>query len=98
VPNDPEIKLISGLAMTGKVLVNLLWDEEASVEARGGPVLKETFQSKAQEIQIPKIREMEVEKDTGTDLGVGQEQTRQGGGEGKGKGKVPKWLKLPGKK
>jgi tether containing UBX domain for GLUT4 len=99
VPNDPEIKLITGLAMTGKVLVNFLWHEGASVEARGGPVLKETFQSKAQEIQIPKMRETEAEKDSGPGLGVGQEPTRQGGGgEGKGKGKVPKWLKLPGKK
>lgn len=98
VPNDTEIKLISGLAMAGKVLVNFLWDEGASGEARGSPVLKETFRSKAQEIRIPNIREPQVQDDRSQDLKLGLEPAQQRGGEGKGKGKVPKWLKLPGKK
>lgn len=99
VPNDPEIKLIGGLAMAGKVLVNFLWDEGASVEARGGPVLKDTFQNQAQEIQIPEMREPSVQEDhNGKGLALGLESTRQAAGDGKGKGKVPKWLKLPGKK
>lgn len=102
IPNDPQIKLISDLAMTGKILVNFLWDEGASVEARGGPVLKDTVQSQAQEIQIPEIRELQGLEDHGKSAKLGLESTRQsgggGGGEGKGKGKVPKWLKLPGKK
>ena len=101
VPNDAEIKLISGLAMTGRVLVNFLWDEGASVEARGGAILKDKFQSQAQEIQIPKIRDPLVQQDQNSQQGsaLGLNSTLQTAADvGKGKGKVPKWLKLPGKK
>ena len=101
VPNDAETKLISGLAMTGKVLVNFLWDEGASVEARGGPVLKDKYQSQAREIQNLEIREPANQKENKS-LGsaVDLDSTLQTAGEGKAKGtgKVPKWLKLPGKK
>lgn len=101
IPDDPEIKLISGLAMTGKILVNFLWDEGASVEARGGPVVKDTVQSQAQEIKIPEIRELpglENRKSAGLGLDSVRQSGGSGGGAGGGKGKVPKWLKLPGKK
>lgn len=101
VPNDAELKLISGLAMTGKVLVNFLWDEGASVEARGGSVLKDEFQSQAQEIRNPEIREPPDQKENRSlSSAPGSESSLQTTTEGKGKGtgKVPKWLKLPGKK
>lgn len=99
VPNDADIKLIGGLAMVGRILVNFLWDEGASVEARGGSVLKDTFQSQAQEIPIPEILESPLQKENyrqGSALGL--DLISQTADEGKGKGKVPKWLKLPGKK
>lgn len=101
VPNDAEIKLVSGLAMTGKVLVNFLWDEGASVEARGGPVLKDKYQSQAREIQNPEIKKLPDRKENQSQSSaLGLDSSLQNAGEGKGKGtvKVPKWLKLPGKK
>lgn len=102
VPNNVETHLVSGLAMAGKVLVNFLWDEGASVEARGGPVLKDKYQSQARELQDLPVRELADGKENKS-LGSanGLESSLQGAaGEGKGKGsvKVPKWLKLPGKK
>ena len=101
VPNDAETKLISELAMTGKVLVNFIWDEGASVEARGGPVLKDKYQSQAREIQNPEIREPADQKENkspGSVLGLDSSLQTAGEGKAKGIGKVPKWLKLPGKK
>ena len=101
VPNDAETHLISGLAMTGKVLVNFLWDEGASVEARGGPILKDKYQSQARELQDLPVRELADRKENKSlDATSSLEPSLQSSGEGKGKGigKVPKWLKLPGKK
>lgn len=101
VPNDPDIKLIGGLAMTGRVLVNFIWDEGASVEARGSTaLLKDQLQSQAQEIPIPEIRELAPLPNGYESPGsrAGLEALAQANGEAKGKGKVPRWLKLPGKK
>lgn len=100
VPNDPEIKLIGGrLAMAGKVLVNFLWDENASVDARGAPVLKVEWSSQAKDIPIPEIPEQVPLRE---DLSAARDSsliTPFGPNEGKAKGgKVPKWLKLGGKK
>lgn len=97
IPQEETVKLISGLGMTGRILVNFIWAEGASLEARTGQVLKDRFQEKAREIEIKNV---EVEDD---DDRSEQNKTRSLGqvsaakADGKGK-RIPKWLKLPGKK
>ena len=95
VPKEGCTKLISGLGMVGRVLVNVVWEEGASSEARGGMVLKEEFQQKAREIEVKEVEGVEVdEKDIQSAEGKGKQ--KEDGKERKGG--VPKWLKLPGKK
>ena len=96
VPRDGKERLIAGLGMVGRMLVNVVWDEGASVEARLGSVLKVEFRQQAREIEIKELKGVEVEEEevvVEKDKGKGKE--KEGG---KGKGGVPKWLKLPGKK
>lgn len=96
VPKEEAVKLISGLGMTGRVLVNFIWDERATVEARAGKVLKAEFREKAREIEIKNVEAIEVEDQRDKNSQV---LGKDGGDEGKGKSKgIPKWLKLPGKK
>ena len=94
VPRDRKEKLIAGLGMVGRMLVNVVWDEGASLEARLGSVLKPEFREQAREIEIKEPAGVEVEEEVVVekDKGKGKEKG------GKGKGGVPKWMKLPGKK
>ena len=94
VPKN-NVKLIQGLGMVGAVLVNVVWEEGASREVRGGKVLKIEYQAKATEIQVKEPEGMEVEKSTEPS---GQAKDTGGKGGKEKKGGVPKWLKLPGKK
>lgn len=96
VPREEAVKLIGELEMTGRVLINFIWDERATVEARGAKVLKPEFLEKAREIEIKEVEAVEVEDQRDkSSLVLGKD--RDGEGKGKSKG-IPKWLKLPGKK
>ncbi|MCJ1464346.1 hypothetical protein MMC07_002959 [Pseudocyphellaria aurata] len=96
VPTEEAVKLVGGLGMTGKVLVNFIWDERATVEARAGKVLKAEFCEKAREIEIKEVEAVEVEDQPDKSSQV-LGRDRDGEGKGKGKG-IPKWLKLSGRK
>ncbi|CAO1596544.1 hypothetical protein XANCAGTX0491_000383 [Xanthoria calcicola] len=95
IPPDGTEKLISDLGMSGSTLVNFLWGEQSSLEARTRPVMKESMLAQAKELEVPKIAESEapepVPKDTAT-------EKRKEGGKGGSKGGVPKWFKGLGKK
>lgn len=96
VPRKEAVKLIGGLGMTGRMLVNFIWDESATVEARGSKVLKVEVREKAREIEIKEVEAVEIEdqRDKSSQV-LGRD--RDGEGKGKSKG-IPKWLKLSGKK
>lgn len=90
------VRLIAELGMTGRVLVNFIWEEGASVEARVGKVLKDRFIVKAKEIEVKNVvvghdDDAEQKRDHNHKL---VPETKS---DSKGKG-IPKWLKLPGKK
>ena len=86
-----DSNLITGLGMTGKVLVNFIWGDGATLEARQTPVLKIQYREQAQEMvinplpstvggeSVPPPNEADIKPD----------KERKGG--------IPKWLKL-GKK
>ena len=93
VPPDSADRLITGLNMTGRVLVNFVWEEGASNEARLAAVVKTAFREQAKEIEVKEVESVDVqeeEKDT-SDNGMVK-------GKERGKGGVPKWFKLGGKK
>ncbi len=92
IPRNSTAKLISGLGMTGKVLVNFIWD--GGQVPRGGKVLKPEFAEKAREIEVREPQGVEVDAKPAQGGNVlGKEERGK-----ERKGGVPKWLKLPGKK
>lgn len=87
VPKDSTVRLISDLGMVGRVLVTLVWDEGASMEARGGANLKTRFREAAQEIEV---REVEDTVEDTANIGWG----RLGEGKSRGDGKSINAMKL----
>jgi tether containing UBX domain for GLUT4 len=89
VPRDGKERLVADLGMQGRVLVNFAWDENATMEARSGPVLKGSFGRK---------RGDSLRRE-GVDVVRGRRLIKEGegGGWGRDGGSVPKWLKLPGR-
>ena len=97
-------RLIPDLGMTGRTLVNFLWDDSASAEVRSSNVLKAHYRDTAREIDIPPIQPVgddelpgggEAQAGAALDERTGTGMGRKGNGMGKG---PPKWFKGFGKK
>jgi tether containing UBX domain for GLUT4 len=99
VPDSADIRLIRDLQFSGRMLVNLHWDEGASPDARTQQTLKAAYADQAKAIQVQEIAAAEAEEEIATAAASskGKEPERGLGSGNKSKG-VPKWLKLPGKK
>ena len=93
IPKDGTERLIKHLGMNARELVNFLWGEGASTEARAGPILKQEYCDKAQEIVVHEIRASEIEERQPAII-----QEKKDNGKERGKGGTPKWLKPFGKK
>ncbi|KAL8856991.1 MAG: hypothetical protein Q9178_006396 [Gyalolechia marmorata] len=95
IPQDGTEKLISDLGLSGSTLVNFLWGEGASLEARAGTVIKNDMLAQAKEIEVPNIAETSdpepILKDQTT-------EKRKENGKSASKGGMPKWFKGLGKK
>jgi tether containing UBX domain for GLUT4 len=100
VPKDEknsQKKLIKDLGLERSVVVNLVWEDGASESARKGPTLKPEYATKAQEVAIPEVAEVEAKEENVTStVDKGKEKENSEGGGGK-KG-MPKWFKGLGKK
>ena len=92
IDSEDDPRLIGQLGMVGRVLVNMIWAGDASIEARTSSVLKAKYGQKAQVIEANEVQDVAGERDIGNVQGhkATEEKSRKGG--------VPKWLKLPGKK
>ncbi|EGD85328.1 hypothetical protein H112_06231 [Trichophyton rubrum D6] len=99
VPASEDITLINGLKMSGRVLVNFVWDQNAALSARsaGGSVLRLELRQAAGKLQVKDVAtEGDDEKvDDKSQVHKAQPSSSEGS---KKKGGMPKWLKLPGKK
>ena len=97
VPKLGKQKLIAGLGMMGKVLVNFSWESaEGRDRMKGRQVLKDEYRQIAKPIEVKEIEgTVDVDERKG---GQVVEKEEKGKGKEKGSGGVPKWLKLPGKK
>ena len=82
-------RLIAGLGMVGPLLINFIWEEGASMEARKAPVLKSEYVKNAKEIQVQNIQGQDEEEDT-SGPSKSQDIAKSGGGERKG---MPAWMK-----
>ncbi|KAL4733010.1 GLUT4 regulating protein TUG-domain-containing protein [Aspergillus similis] len=91
--------LIKNHGMTGRVLINFSWDASVPLEIRHSRsgLLRPELQSRAQEHKIEQPPEV---MDTSEDVAVPIKPFDSGkqDGEKSGTRKIPKWLKLPGKK
>ncbi|KUI65992.1 Tether containing UBX domain for GLUT4 [Cytospora mali] len=90
-------KLIRGYKLSGRVLVNLVWEDGVPQDVKKAPFMKGSFASQAKKFEVPDIPQGEEEGESSKPAPVApsQPQSNDGGG---GRTKVPKWLKLPGKK
>ena len=91
VPKDRTVKLISDLGMVGRVLVTVIWDEGASMNARAGPIVKAKFRENAQNIEV---KEVEGTVEDKPNLGWGRLGEGKSQGDGKSKGAMKLLNKL----
>ncbi|KAL2809941.1 GLUT4 regulating protein TUG-domain-containing protein [Aspergillus granulosus] len=98
LPESDQSLLIKHHGMTGRVLVNFSWDATASSAAqksRSG-LLRSELQTRAQEL---KVQQTPDTMDTSEDVVVSTKADESNkDGKKSGERKIPKWLKLPGKK
>lgn len=93
VPLNSQAKLIRDLGLKGRVLVEVSWGEDASIEARQEPTLKDQYRFKAQELPVKVIEGVDIQQDHDpvTIKQKGKEREAKKGG-------MPKWFKGIGKK
>jgi tether containing UBX domain for GLUT4 len=95
-----KVRLISGLGLVGRVMVNFVWAEGAGAAVRKAQLLKTGVREKAREVEVPVRGGIEGDVGEGNG-GEGKKDGKKpdGGASGEGKSRgMPKWLKLPGKK
>ncbi|KAJ4151444.1 hypothetical protein LMH87_012145 [Akanthomyces muscarius] len=97
IKDDAGLKhrLIAGYKLQGRVLINLVWDDEVPLAKRKLPFLSANVARQGQAIKVPELPEYEAEEPTAP-APKGESSEPKKSGDGKS-GKVPKWLKL-GKK
>ena len=94
-PQENTQHLIRDVGLVGKLMINVIWEDGASLEAREHPVLKPEYVKNAKEIEIPNIQGQGVEEDIPAP-NKPQSNVRAGGGDKKG---MPAWMrKTIGKK
>lgn len=91
-------KLVRGYKLSGRVLVNLVWEDGVSQDVRKAPFMKGSFASQAKKLEIPDIPQGEDEGESSAPAPAAAPKQSQSNDGGEGRTKVPKWLKLPGKK
>ncbi|KAH7417527.1 GLUT4 regulating protein TUG-domain-containing protein [Cadophora sp. MPI-SDFR-AT-0126] len=100
VPRSEKL-LIRDLGFEERVLVDFVWEDAASEEARKRPVLKSQYVEAAKEIPVLEPPKDEPKEEVGAGTGeasVDKGKGKENPGGGKSKGGVPKWFKGLGKK
>ncbi|KAH7137151.1 GLUT4 regulating protein TUG-domain-containing protein [Dactylonectria estremocensis] len=95
--DGPSDSLIKGYKLSGRVLVNLVWDNGVPPAVRKQPFLKSNVARQGQQVKVPEPIVDSDDKGKGSELPTLQPSHKgEGSGDKLGK-KIPKWLKL-GKK
>ncbi|KAM4059434.1 TUG ubiquitin-like domain-containing protein [Hirsutella rhossiliensis] len=94
----PRHSIIKGYKFSGRVLVNLVWDDDVPLEARQQPFLKANVAQRGQAVRIPELPSTQDDGEPAPSLQPQPPRVDRGEGKGDGGGKkMPKWFKL-GKK
>ncbi|OHE97804.1 UBX domain-containing protein [Colletotrichum orchidophilum] len=91
-------RLIHDYKLTRSVLLSLVWDDKVPVDIRNKPFLKGSIAQKAQDVTVPDIPKGDDTNEEQAVASSSKPEKREGGGDGSVAKKLPKWLKLPGKK
>ncbi|KAI9172003.1 Tether containing UBX domain [Paramyrothecium foliicola] len=89
--------LIRAYKLSGRTLVNLIWDDAVSPQIRKQPFLKSSVAKQGQVIEIPQVPEVVEEPKSSRSLPNPQTTEEKEDGKESGGKKVPKWFKF-GKK
>ncbi|KAM3435944.1 hypothetical protein MY4824_004606 [Beauveria thailandica] len=89
----PKHTLIAGYKLQGRVLVNLVWNDEVPAAKRNLPFLTANVAKQGQEIKVPEMPNYEAEEPVPAPEKDVSVEGKKGSVDGKGS-KVPKWLKL----
>ncbi|KAI1433735.1 GLUT4 regulating protein TUG-domain-containing protein [Xylaria sp. CBS 124048] len=95
IKDESEAKLIKGYRLTANTLVNFTWDDSVPADVRRQPLLKASAASKAQEVVVPDVPEIEVEQAHPSAPAPAPKPSNDTEGSAL---KKPKWLKAFGKK
>ncbi|KAF5514406.1 Tether containing UBX domain for GLUT4 [Colletotrichum fructicola] len=96
--NTPKNRLIHDYKLTRNVLLSLVWDDSVPADIRKKPFLKGDIAQRAKDITVPDVPKYVDEKDDGQKAAAAAKPEKSEVGEGSVAKKLPKWLKLPGKK
>ena len=91
--DGPKHSLIKGYKLSGRVLVNLVWDDSVKPDVRKQPFLKSSVARQGQAVKVPEVPKGEQEDASPLPA---PEPKKEKSDDGGGK-KMPKWFKL-GKK
>ncbi|KAF6834077.1 UBX domain-containing protein [Colletotrichum musicola] len=90
-------RLIHDYKLTRSVLLSLVWDDSVPADIRKKPFLRGSVAQKAKDITVPDIPKVTDDMNEGR-VAAPPTKPEKGDGEGSVAKKLPKWLKLPGKK
>ncbi|KAF4956744.1 hypothetical protein FGADI_3608 [Fusarium gaditjirri] len=93
---SPSNGLIKAYKLSGRTLINLVWDDAVPSAVRKEPFLKANIAQKGQQVKVPEPIASDDQEEEALVARPAQAEKGEGSGEKTGK-KIPKWLKL-GKK
>lgn len=89
--------LVRAYKMSGRVLVNLVWEDKVSQSIKKAPFLKDSFANQARKVELPQApQEVEEGESSATAAPVAPPKSQNN--DSSGGRKMPKWLKGLSKK
>lgn len=95
--DSADNRLISKYKLTRNALVSLTWDSRVPADIRKQPFLKGSIAQQAKAVHVPEVPQEPHDDNEISRVAQPSEPLTSGRTEGAAK-KLPKWLKLPGKK
>lgn len=90
--------LVRGYKMSGRVLVNLVWENEVSQNIKKAPFLKDSFASQARKVELPQAPQEEEDGGSSAQAPAPVAPPQSQNNDSGGSRKMPKWLKGLSKK
>lgn len=85
--------LVRGYKMSGRVLVNVVWENEVSQNIKKSPFLKDSFASQARRVELPQAPQEDEEGESSAPAPAPAAPTQSQKGDSSGGRKMPKWFK-----